>query len=280
MFVCQDLAGNTATSTVSGINIDKTPLTISGMPSGSSCTLWPPNHKMVRVATVSAADVLSGLVAFSVRMVSSGKPFWEDMMKDLTADTGGGSESGGFFKWLNANTSNWTLPAVDAVIIDTSELNADAAFARALALTRARMQSAPRDLALAALLAGLRRDGRQQSGLDDALLPADADAAYRVAALVERLLDWPRMGWKIAANMPEMQRALRAAEPIMGRVFAPFLMNNPARLDPSRLLHPVVEAEIAICLAADLPPRAAPYTEADILAAIASIHPAIEVAGN
>ena len=42
---------------------------------------------------------------------SSGKPFWEDMMKDLTADTGGGSSSGGFFKWLNANTSNWSLPS-------------------------------------------------------------------------------------------------------------------------------------------------------------------------
>ncbi len=42
---------------------------------------------------------------------STGKPFWEDMMKDLTADGGGGSSSGGFFKWLNANTSNWTLPS-------------------------------------------------------------------------------------------------------------------------------------------------------------------------
>lgn len=168
--------------------------------------------------------------------------------------------------------------ADDAVILDTTEMDADAAFARALALTRARLQSAPRDMALATLLAGLRRDGRQQSGLDDALLPADADAAYRVAALVERLLGWPRAGWKIAANMPEMQHALRAAEPIMGRVFARFLHDSPARLDAAKLLHPVVEAEIAICLAADLPPRAAPYTEADILAAIASIHPAIEVA--
>ena len=28
---------------------------------------------------------------------TTGKPFWEDMMKDLTADSGGGSSSGGFF---------------------------------------------------------------------------------------------------------------------------------------------------------------------------------------
>ena len=42
---------------------------------------------------------------------TTGKPFWEDMMKDLTAGDGGGSSSGGFFKWLNANTSNWTLPS-------------------------------------------------------------------------------------------------------------------------------------------------------------------------
>ena len=38
-----------------------------------------------------------------------------------------------------------------------------------------------------------------------------------------------------------------------------------------------LEAELAFTLARDLPPRAAPYTEADVLAAIASVHAAIEV---
>lgn len=54
-----DHAGNTAFLTVT-VNIDKTPPVISGMPA-PDCTLWPPNHKLVQVANVSATDALSGV---------------------------------------------------------------------------------------------------------------------------------------------------------------------------------------------------------------------------
>ena len=47
---------------------------------------------------------------------------------------------------------------------------------------------------LARLLAALRRDGRQQSGLDAALVPPDKDTAYRVARLVEEELGWQVAG--------------------------------------------------------------------------------------
>jgi len=49
--------------------IDKTPPTISGMP--SACTLWPPNHDLIKVAVVSAADNLSGVASFAVTAVSN-----------------------------------------------------------------------------------------------------------------------------------------------------------------------------------------------------------------
>jgi len=55
-----DRAGNTAFLTVH-VNIDKTPPVISGMPA-PGCTLWPPNHKLVRVANISATGALSGVV--------------------------------------------------------------------------------------------------------------------------------------------------------------------------------------------------------------------------
>jgi len=38
------------------------PPVISGMP-GPGCSLWPPNHKLVQVATVTAADAVSGGLA-------------------------------------------------------------------------------------------------------------------------------------------------------------------------------------------------------------------------
>lgn len=131
---------------------------------------------------------------------------------------------------------------------------------------------------LASLLTALRRDGRQQSGLDPALVPADAEAAYGVAAEVADALGWPVGGWKIAANSREMQRRLRAAEPIFGRVFAPFLLRSGVTLAHKDLLHPIVECEYAVRLAEDLPPREEPYTEDDVADAVAAIHPAIEVA--
>lgn len=132
--------------------------------------------------------------------------------------------------------------------------------------------------ALAQLLARLRRERRQQSGLDPTLVPADADAAYRTAARVAELLGWPVAGWKIAANGAAMQRRLRATEPILGRVFAPFLVQDGATLEHGGLLHPIVECEYAVRLGAGLPPRAMPYTMEEIAGAVASIHPAIEVA--
>ena len=55
------------------IKIDKTPPTLNGMPA-ANCSLWPPNHKMVQVATVTVADPLSGVAAFSLTGASSEPP--------------------------------------------------------------------------------------------------------------------------------------------------------------------------------------------------------------
>jgi len=67
---CFDVAGNSASATVSGINIDKTPPVLSGLPV-AGCTLWPPNHKFVTVATISGSDALSGLAALNVTGTSN-----------------------------------------------------------------------------------------------------------------------------------------------------------------------------------------------------------------
>ena len=49
---------------------------------------------------------------------------------------------------------------------------------------------------LAILLANLRLEGRQQSGLDQRLAPPDNDTAYRIAKMVEVQLGWRVGGWK------------------------------------------------------------------------------------
>jgi hypothetical protein len=85
-------------------------------------------------------------------------------------------------------------------------------------------QSAQRELA--GLLATLRREGRQQSGLDRHLLPPDKATAYGVARMVEEELGWEVAGWKIAAMKEPLQRQLRTDSPIYGRVFAPLIVES------------------------------------------------------
>src|SRR5262249_28899595 len=60
-----DVAGNTEASRSVTIRIDKTSPLITGMPI-AGCQLWPPNHKLVEVADVTAADALSGVPAGSL----------------------------------------------------------------------------------------------------------------------------------------------------------------------------------------------------------------------
>ncbi len=67
---------------------------------------------------------------------------------------------------------------------------------------------------LARLLARLRRERRQQSGLAADLTPPDRETAYRVAGLVAEDLGWEVIGWKIAGFKTEMQQALRTEAPI------------------------------------------------------------------
>lgn len=131
---------------------------------------------------------------------------------------------------------------------------------------------------LARHLANLRREGRQQSGLDARLVPPDAATAYRVAQMVEEELGWDVVGWKVAGMKPGLQRELRISSPIYGRVFAPLIKASPASVEHARQCSPIPEVEYQARLGADLPPRARPYTVEEVGDAVASLHPGIELA--
>jgi parallel beta-helix repeat protein/predicted outer membrane repeat protein len=64
-YFATDNAGNQETNKSITIRIDRTPPVISGLPAPGT-TLWPPNGKMVKVATATAGDALSGLAYFNV----------------------------------------------------------------------------------------------------------------------------------------------------------------------------------------------------------------------
>jgi hypothetical protein len=64
-----DRAGNAEAPHTLRIAIDRTPPAISGLPAG--CSVWPPNGRMETIATVRAADAVSGVAAFEVNASSS-----------------------------------------------------------------------------------------------------------------------------------------------------------------------------------------------------------------
>ncbi|SDG58996.1 2-keto-4-pentenoate hydratase [Bradyrhizobium sp. Rc2d] len=137
-------------------------------------------------------------------------------------------------------------------------------------------QSAQRELAR--LLATLRREGRQQSGLDQRLVPPDKATAYRIARMVEEELGWTVAGWKIAAMKEGLQRELRTDSPIYGRVYAPLVVESPGIVEHASQCSPIPEVEYQAVLGIDLPPRARPYTVPEVTEAVASLHPGIELA--
>ena len=102
--------------------------------------------------------------------------------------------------------------------------------------------------------------------LPAALRPADQAGAYAIQqAAAEGVAIG---GWKVGAAGPD-KPCFCAPMPAAG------LAASPARLPRGRLRF--IEAEVAFRIAHDLPPRATPYTRAEIIAALATAHPAIEV---
>jgi hypothetical protein len=70
-FGSTDIAGNVEVPRPSRtVKIDSTPPVLSGLPA-AGCTLWPPNHKFVTVATIAGSDLLSGLVSLTVNGTSN-----------------------------------------------------------------------------------------------------------------------------------------------------------------------------------------------------------------
>jgi 2-keto-4-pentenoate hydratase len=98
---------------------------------------------------------------------------------------------------------------------------------------------------------------------------ADERQAYAVQQLVAAKLG-PIGGWKVGA-------AGQAAPPSCAPMPDSGLFKGPKNLDPKVFTQREVEAEIGFTFRTDLPPRDTPYTAADILAAIGTCQPGLEV---
>lgn len=107
--------------------------------------------------------------------------------------------------------------------------------------------------------------------------PATLEEGYAVQDAMAANAGQPVSGWKIAATSAAGQRHIGVTEPLAGRLFADFILPDGARLPAAPLQMRVVEAEFAFRLGRDLPAGAAPYDPAEVCAAVADLHLAIEI---
>ena len=118
---------------------------------------------------------------------------------------------------------------------------------------------------------------RRLAELPAAIRPATRAEGYAIQARLERRSAFPLYGWKIAATSQAGQTHLAVDGPLAGRILRERVF-EPGREVPFGRNHMrVVEAEFAFRMERDLPPRAVPYRVDEVLAAVATLHPAIEI---
>ena len=126
-----------------------------------------------------------------------------------------------------------------------------------------------------------RRD--RFSPLPGDLAPRDVGDAYaiqseyvgmRAAAL------GPIAGYKIALTTPAMRAMVGLNDSIAGDMLEKSILRGPARVRAADYLRLLVEFEIAVQLAEDLPAIGAPYDRARVARAVAAAMPALELADD
>ena len=87
-------------------------------------------------------------------------------------------------------------------------------------------------------------------------------------------------GYKIALSSKEMQEFVGVNEPQAGVMLESTLRRTPAKLRAMDYVHLIVEFEIAVQMAADLPAADAPYSRGSVAPFVQAVMPAIEIADD
>ncbi len=106
-------------------------------------------------------------------------------------------------------------------------------------------------------------------GLPDGCRPVTVEEAYAIQAAVARAMGGVA-GWKTGASSP-------TAEPSRAPLLAGLVSLGPVTFAAGAFHLLGIEAEIAFRVGRDLLPRLVPYSRAEVLAALDTLHPAIEV---
>ena len=109
------------------------------------------------------------------------------------------------------------------------------------------------------------------------LKPRTRAQGYAVQAQFAGMSKRPLFGWKVAATSKAGQEHIGVSGPIAGRILAERAFEDGDELVFGANRMRVAEPEFAFCFGKALQPRRIEYTMEDILDAVATLHPSIEV---
>lgn len=121
---------------------------------------------------------------------------------------------------------------------------------------------------------------QQRTRIDE--LPADCRPqtraeGYAVQNEVVRVSGQAVAGWKIAASSVAGQKHINVDGPLAAPLLANRVFEDGAALSLDGNIMTCAEGEFSFRFGASLPKRESPYTTAEVLAAVESLHPGIEV---
>jgi 2-keto-4-pentenoate hydratase len=123
----------------------------------------------------------------------------------------------------------------------------------------------------------LWQEGRRVAALPVHMRPSTREEGYAVQALVEARSAQPLYGWKIAATSLAGQRHIGVDGPLAGRLLLERVRASGAQLALRANHMRVAEPEFAFRMGQSLPARASAYTLEEVMAAVDTLHPAIEI---
>src|SRR5882757_9622967 len=121
------------------------------------------------------------------------------------------------------------------------------------------------------------RAGTKFSSLDDELRPRDRIEGYAIQAAIEKYSSEPLFGWKIAATSEAGQKHINVDGPMAGRILAETVISDGGTASMAGNEMRVAEPEFAFRMRVDLPARSTPYALRQVLDAVDTLHPAIEI---
>jgi 2-keto-4-pentenoate hydratase len=121
------------------------------------------------------------------------------------------------------------------------------------------------------------RAGTKLAGLEAQLRPRDRREAYAIQGRIESYSNGRLFGWKIAATSEAGQKHINVDGPMAGRILSETVIPDGGTASMAGNEMRVAEPEFAFRMATDLPPRPSPYTVREVLDAVGTLHPAIEI---